>query len=68
LRLDVLDSTDRGAERILYVVTRCSISGVLRPVYCQMTVTTGISISGKMSVGIERNAVTPKNRISSANT
>src|SRR5260221_13677744 len=32
----------------LYVVTRCSISGVLRPVYCQMTVTTGMSISGKM--------------------
>jgi hypothetical protein len=33
-------------------VTRCSISGVLNPVYCQMTVTTGILISGKMSVGI----------------
>jgi hypothetical protein len=29
-------------------------------VYCQMTVTTGMSISGKMSVGIDRNAVTPE--------
>ena len=29
------------------MVTRCSISGVLKPVYCQMTVTTGMLIWGK---------------------
>jgi len=33
-----------------------------------MTVTTGISISGKISVGINRKAVTPRNRIRMANT
>ena len=34
----------------------------------QITVTTGISISGKMSAGIDRKAVTPRNRISKATT
>ena len=38
-------------------MTRCSISGVLSPVYCQMMVTTGMLISGEMSVGILTTAV-----------
>jgi hypothetical protein len=33
-----------------------------------MTVTTGMRISGKMSVGIERIAATPRNRIRAAST
>jgi hypothetical protein len=33
-----------------------------------MTVTTGIRISGKMSVGIDRMAAIPRNRISGATT
>jgi hypothetical protein len=33
-----------------------------------MTVTTGMSISGKISTGIDRIAVTPRNRISKART
>jgi hypothetical protein len=53
---------------LLQVVTRCSISGVLSPVSCQMTVTTGMLICGKMSAGIDRIAVMPKNTIKSANT
>src|SRR5215470_15539406 len=50
----------------LYVVTRCSISGVLRPVYCQMTVTTGMLISGKMSIGITATDEMPRNMINAA--
>jgi len=50
------------------VVKRCSISVVLRPVYCQITETTGMLISGKISVGISTAAVTPRNRISPATT
>jgi hypothetical protein len=41
---------------------------VLRPLYCQITETIGMSISGKMSVGISTAAVTPRNRISAATT
>jgi hypothetical protein len=37
-------------------------------VYCQITVTTGMSISGKMSVGIDRMAVAPRNRMRAAST
>ena len=55
-------------EYWLYVVTRCSISGVLRPVYCQITVTTGMLICGKMSVGMVRIAAMPRNRIKAATT
>jgi hypothetical protein len=50
------------------VVKRCSIWVVSRPVYCQITVTTGMLISGKMSVGISTAAVTPRNRINAATT
>src|SRR5271154_6806181 len=55
-------------EYWLWVVTRCSISGVERPVSCQITVTTGILISGKMSVGMDTMADTPSTRMSAANT
>ena len=56
--LNVLDAAYTRAHRnSLSVVTRCSISGVLWPVYDQITVTTGILISGKMSVGLARIAM-----------
>ncbi len=55
-------------EYWLYVLTRCSISGVLSPVSCQITVTTGILISGKISVGIARIAVMPRKRMRAAST
>jgi hypothetical protein len=55
-------------EYWLYVVKRCSISVVFRPVYCQITETTGMLISGKISVGISTAAVTPRNKISAATT
>jgi hypothetical protein len=41
-------------------VIRCSISGVLRPVYCHITETTGMLISGKMSVGMLTIVVMPR--------
>ena len=44
-------------------MTRCSISGALRPVYCQITETTGMLISGKMSFGMTQMAETPRNTI-----
>ena len=47
----------------LKVVTRCSISFAGRPEYDQMTVTTGISILGKMSVGVVAIEETPRTRI-----
>jgi hypothetical protein len=50
------------------VVTRCSISGTLRPVYCQITDTTGMLISGKMSSGITVMAETPRNTMKTART
>src|ERR1700722_14890366 len=31
---------------------RCSMSLAVRPVYCQITLTTGMLIAGKMSVGV----------------
>jgi hypothetical protein len=49
-------------------VTRCSISGTLRPVYCQITDTTGMLISGKMSSGMTMMAEMPRNRMKAAST
>jgi hypothetical protein len=57
-----------AAPRAARMRSRRLAQAVLRPVYCEMTVTTGMSISGKMSVGIERKAVMPRKRISKANT
>ena len=45
-----------------------TISGVLSPVYCQMIVTTGMLISGKISVGIDSTAVPPRNNTKAAST
>ncbi len=47
----------------LYVVMRFSISFAGNPEYDQMTVTTGISIFGKMSVGVVAMDVKPRTRI-----
>jgi hypothetical protein len=55
-------------EYSAYVATRCSISSGLRPVSCQMTLTTGMLICGKMSVGVVTMALTPRNRMSAATT
>ena len=57
-----------AARRAARMRSRRQAHAVLRPVYCQMTVTTGMSIYGEMSVRIDRNVVTPRNRISRANT
>ena len=45
-----------------------SISSATCPVYCQTTEMTGMSTSGKMSVGIRRMATTPRSAISIAIT
>ncbi len=45
-------------DRSLTVTMRDSMSAGDVPGYCQMTVTTGMSISGKMSTGIRRAATT----------
>src|SRR5271156_5705763 len=47
----------------LKVVTRSSISFAGRPEYVQITVTTGISMLGKMSVGVVAMEVKPRTRI-----
>ena len=60
--------TLEDSEYSPYVVTRCSISGVLSPVYCQMMLTTGMLISGKMSIGIVRIAAVPRKTMSAART
>lgn len=48
--------------------TRVSISSGEIPVYVQMTATTGISISGKISVGIRWMVTVPMMAMSSAIT
>src|SRR3979490_1656584 len=47
----------------LKVVTRCSISFAGKPEYDQITVTTGMSMLGKMSVGVVAIAEKPRTRI-----
>ena len=47
--------------RSLGLVMRLAISSAERPVYCQTTLTTGLSIFGKMSVGILRMLKAPIN-------
>ena len=64
----LMSPTDELIEYSLYVVTRCSISAGVSPVYCQITVTTGTLIDGKMSLGVTRIALTPRNSISAAIT
>src|ERR1700730_12506421 len=52
----------------LYVATRRSISSGVSPVYCQITDTTGMLIMGKMSLGVVRIALPPRNSIINART
>src|SRR6267143_5704127 len=59
------------ADEIVYslkVVICFAIWSAERPLYCQTTVTTGMSISGKMSVGVFLMDATPSNKMSSAIT
>ena len=53
-------------ERSDGVVKRLSISSAERPLYCQMALTTGISMSGRISVGIREIAMPPRMAISMA--
>ena len=70
LGLHILDAVDVGADRILAVGGDAlfHLRRADSPVYCQITVTTGMLISGKISVGMVLIAVTPRNTISAANT
>ena len=54
--------------RSLLKTMRVDISCADNPVYCHTTVTTGISIFGKMSVGIETMLKTPRSKIKNAKT
>ena len=54
--------------RSYWVVTRPSISSGLRPVNVQATAITGMSMFGKMSVGVRRTTTGLAMRISSATT
>ncbi len=47
-------STVVVSVRSVMVMTRLAISTAERPEYCQTMLTTGISILGKMSVGVLR--------------
>ena len=49
-------------------IIRFSISSGVRPVYCQMTLTIGMSIGGKMSFAMRRADRVPMIRIRSATT
>src|SRR3954462_12455241 len=54
--------------RSLTVVNRFSISSGLVPLYCHTTVTTGMSMIGKISVLIVSMLTIPRTRISTAMT
>jgi hypothetical protein len=54
--------------RSLLLVMRLAISSAERPGNCQTTLTTGISIFGKISVGIERMLNAPIKSRSMAKT
>jgi hypothetical protein len=54
--------------RSYWVVTRPSISSALSPVNCQATAITGMSMLGKMSVGVRRMMTGLASRIRSATT
>ena len=47
---------------------RCSISSAGRPEYCHTTEITGMSISGRMSVGMRRMVTAPRSTMSMAMT
>jgi len=52
--------------RSVVVMTRASMSVTERPVNDQMTLTTGMSTSGKMSVGVRTIVTAPNSTISTA--
>ena len=54
--------------RSLIVTMRSAISSGVSPPYCQMTLTTGMSIDGKMSFAIRTAESTPRMRMSRAIT
>src|SRR5580698_4628901 len=54
--------------RSTFVVIRPSISSAFMPVYCQMEARTGMSMLGKMSVGVREITKGLIRRIRSANT
>src|SRR6266704_1078073 len=56
-----------SARSSVYTI-RCSISFALKPVYCQMTLTTGMLMDGKMSVGVRRRINGVNNNNSRATT
>src|SRR5947209_20507926 len=60
--------TANDVEYSLKVVICCSICSVERPLYVQTTLMTGMSIFGKMSVGVVLADSTPRMTITSAIT
>ena len=52
--------TETVKPRSERTVMASAISSGEMPPYCQMTLTTGISISGKISVGMRMQATTPR--------
>jgi hypothetical protein len=60
--------TEVVSTRSLMRMMRCSISSAGMPVYCQTTLTTGMLISGKMSVDMRKMLTPPSTAISSAIT
>src|ERR1051326_6082440 len=68
LSMFLMSLTTEEMEYSLKIVIWLSISRVERPRYCQMTLTTGMSMLGKMSVGVCWNIGKPRITISSART
>ena len=65
----MLDVVDRDGHRALVVVTDALFDlRASRPVYCQMMLTTGMLMAGKMSVGVRSSTKGVRNNSSSAAT
>ena len=60
--------TEAVRIRSLMKTIRVSISSAGIPVYCQTTLTTGMSICGKMSVDMRKMDTAPSPAISNATT
>src|SRR5687768_9133721 len=65
LSIFLIFDTAKLVENSLNVVICRSISSVERPLYVQTMLTTGMSMLGKISVGVRRMLATPSNMISS---
>src|SRR3954462_1179703 len=68
LSIFLMLETAKLVENSLKVVICRSISSVESPPYCQTMLTTGMSMLGKMSVGVRRMLATPSITMSSAMT